>query len=123
MLFPTIDLFCGKSRARSDWTYVQSDLALHFPLIFHYYLFKKSDPMPVKTLYHTIPTFNDPKEEGFGRHFRKEENAGNEQFVLFLSVFPILSKREIITIATFNFSSANAYNLNQSKKLSFGVEF
>ena len=28
------------------------------------------------TLYHTIPTFNDPKEEGFGKHCRKKRNAG-----------------------------------------------
>ena len=29
------------------------------------------------TLYHTVPTFNNPKEEGFGKKLGKEENAGN----------------------------------------------
>ena len=29
------------------------------------------------TLYHTILTFKDPKEEGFGKHWEKRENAGN----------------------------------------------
>ena len=35
LLFETIDSFCGVCRARSACTYVQSDLALHSPLIYH----------------------------------------------------------------------------------------
>ena len=46
------------------------------------------------TLYHTIPTFNDPVKEGFGKHWEKEkmlvknivgkgENAGNQHFLHF----------------------------------------
>ena len=35
----------------------------------------------------TIPTFNDPKEEGFGKHYGKGENAGNQHFLLFPSCF------------------------------------
>ena len=31
--FVTLDIFCGVSRERPDWTYVQSDLALHTQLI------------------------------------------------------------------------------------------
>ena len=37
-------------------------------------------------------------------------------------MFPTLSKREIIILATFNFTSANAFNFVQSKILSFGKE-
>ena len=29
------------------------------------------------SLYHAIPTFNDPKEEGFGKYHGKGENACN----------------------------------------------
>ena len=42
------------------------------------------------TLYHTIPTFNDPKEEAFGKHCGKRRNDGNQHFLLFpktISIF------------------------------------
>ena len=46
------------------------------------------------TLYHTIPTFNDPKEEGTGKHWGgKGENAGNQHFLLFPSMFSALSRQ------------------------------
>ena len=69
------------------------------------------------TLYHTIPTFDNPKRASFQKHrgkrrlwktVGKAENAG---------INP--SKREII-ILTFNLSSANAFNLDQAKILLFG---
>ena len=37
-------------------------------------------------------------------------------------MFPTLSKREIIILQAFNLSSANAFNLDWSKVLSFGKE-
>ena len=37
-------------------------------------------------------------------------------------MFPTLSKSEIIILATFNLSSANAFNLDQSRSLLFGKE-
>ena len=37
-------------------------------------------------------------------------------------MFSTLSKTEIIIVATFNMSSANALNLAQSKTLSFGKD-
>ena len=40
--FITINLFCGEWRARSDCTYVQSDLALHSPLPYYLTRQKKS---------------------------------------------------------------------------------
>ena len=39
------------------------------------------------TLYHTIPTFDNPKEEGFGNTVGKQENAGKQHFVLFPQCF------------------------------------
>ena len=39
------------------------------------------------TLYHTIPTFNDPEEEGFENIAGKGENAGNQHFLLFPQCF------------------------------------
>ena len=49
----------------------------------------------------------------------KGENAGNLHFLL-LPVFSTLSKRKHITLATFNLSSTNAFNLVMSKILSSG---
>ena len=40
------------------------------------------------TIHLTIPTVNTPEEEAFGRQFRgKEENAGNQHFLLFPQCF------------------------------------
>ena len=52
----------------------------------------------------------------------KGENAVNQHFLLFPQCFLTLSKKEIIILATFNFSSANAFNLVTSKILLFGKE-
>ena len=74
-------------------------------------------------LYHTIPTFNDPKEEGLGKHCGKGENPGNQHFLLLPTVFSALSKRKILILATFNLSYANAFNLVTSKKkVLFGIQ-
>ena len=39
------------------------------------------------TLYHTIPTFNDPEEGAYRKHCGKGENAGNQHFLLFPQCF------------------------------------
>ena len=62
------------------------------------------------TLYHTITTFNNPIEKGFGKH------CGNPHFLLF-PVSSTLSKREIIILAMLNLSSANAINLDGHIKI------
>ena len=49
----------------------------------------------------------------------KEENAWLPAFSPFLTVFSTLSNTEILILAAFNLSSANALNLLQSRKLSF----
>ena len=73
----------------------------------------------ILTLYHTIPTFNNPEEEGFGKHCWKRRKCWLPAFSPFPTVFSALSKREIVTLATFDLSSANALNLVMSKILSF----
>ena len=50
----------------------------------------------------------------------KGENAGNQHFLLFPQCFLLLSKREIIILAMFHLSSANAFTLVTSTILSFG---
>ena len=75
----------------------------------------------VLTLYHTIPTFNDP-EEGFGKHCGKRRKCWQPAFSAFPTVFSLLSKREIIILALFNLLSEKAFNLITSKILLFGKE-
>ena len=45
-------------------------------------------------LEHTIQTFNDPNKECLENTVGKGENAGNQVFSPFPTVFSILSKRE-----------------------------
>ena len=52
----------------------------------------------------------------------KGENAGNQHFLLFPQGFLALLKTEIIILATFNLLSANAFNLDQYRILSFGKD-
>ena len=76
------------------------------------------------TLSNTIPNFNDPLTRRTFENIvgEKGENAGNQYFLLFHSIFSNLSKREICILATLNFSSANAFNLVRALVLSFGKE-
>ena len=70
------------------------------------------------TLYHTVLTLNNPKEEGFGKHCGKRIKCWYPAFSLFPTVFSTLSKKEILILATFILSSANAFDLVTSKLLS-----
>ena len=65
------------------------------------------------TLYHTIPTSNDPMEDGFGNTVGKGKISGNH---IFSTVFSNPSQREIIITTAFNLSSANAFNSDLSNK-------
>ena len=71
---------------------------------------------------HTISTFYDPENEfkAFENIVGKRENAGNQYFSPFPTMFSTQSEREIIISATLNLSSANAFNLDQSEILPFG---
>ena len=52
----------------------------------------------------------------------KRENDGNQHFLLSPQFFSTLSQTEIIIVATLNLSSANPFNLYQTKILSSGKE-
>ena len=58
------------------------------------------------------------KMKAFENTVGKGENAGNH----FSTMFSTLSRGSFNILAMFNLSSANAYNLNHSKILSFGAE-
>ena len=74
------------------------------------------------TLYHTIQTFKDPYEKDFGKHCGKRGKRWYPAFSPFPTVFSTLLKREIIILAMFKFSSADAFNLVMSKILLFGKD-
>ena len=74
------------------------------------------------TLYHTIPTVDDPNEGGFRKHCRKRRKCWQPASSPFPTVFSTLSKREIVILAKFTMSSASAFNLVTSRILSFGKE-
>ena len=61
------------------------------------------------------------KKKALENTVERGENAGNQHF-LFFPVFSSLWKREIIILAMFNLSSANAFNLITSKILLFSKE-
>ena len=92
-----------------------------FPTMFSKAIFRQVRPKlrlygKELTLYYAIPSFNDPKKEAFENIMGKGENAGNEHFFPFPTMFSIRPKTEIIISATFNLSSAYALNLVQSEK-------
>ena len=81
-----------------------------------FYLFSNG----VLMLCHTILTFNDLKKKALESTVGKEDDAGKQHFLLFPQCFPTLSQSEIVILAMFNLSSANAFNLVMSKNLFFG---
>ena len=75
------------------------------------------------TLYHTIKRqFNDPVKEAFWKHCRKRRKCWEPAFSPFPTMFSTLSKTNFNFSPAFILSSANAFNLDQSKILSFGKE-
>ena len=67
----------------------------------------------LKALYHTIPFLTTLVGKG--------ENAGNQHFILFPQCFLRVPK-QVSIIQYHVLSSANAFNLDQSKILLFGKE-
>ena len=67
------------------------------------------------TLYHTITTFNDPDKDAFWKHCGKGENAGNQHFLLFPTIFSTLPKRNFSLPFTFILSFENAFNLDRPR--------
>ena len=54
---------------------------------------KQFENIALGPIYHTIPAYNDPTEEGFGKHCGKGVNAGNQHLLLFPQCF-LLYQRE-----------------------------
>ena len=52
----------------------------------------------------------------------KGENAGNQHFLFLPQCFQPYQRQKIIVLSTLILLSANAFNLDQSKMLSFGKE-
>ena len=63
------------------------------------------------------------RKKSFANIVEKGENAGNQHFLLFPQCFFYPSKIKFqVLIHTFELSSANAFNLDRFKILSFGKE-
>ena len=75
------------------------------------------------TLYHIIPTFKDPglTKNTFENIVGKGENAGYQHFLLFPQCFQP-HQTEIMISNTLMLSSANAFNFDLAKFLSFGQQ-
>ena len=69
------------------------------------------------TNYNTIFTLNDPEKETFRKHCGKPRKCWLPAFPPFPTMFSTLSLTEIIILATYNLSSASAFNLVLSKNL------
>ena len=72
------------------------------------------------TLYHTIPTFNDSKEEGFRKHFGKRKNTSNKHFFPFPIMFCTVPKTSYNLSVAFILLSVSSLNLDWSNILLFG---
>ena len=73
-------------------------------------------------LYYTILILTTIKKKALENTTGKRENGGYQHFLLCLKCFFTQWRREIIILATYKLSSANAFNLVTSKILSFGKE-
>ena len=72
------------------------------------------------TLYRTILTFHDLRKKAFEDILRKEENARNQHFLPFPTMFSSFPKINFKFSVAFDLSSANTFNLDMSKILLFG---
>ena len=73
----------------------------------------------VLTRYHTISTFNDPVQEAFWKHCGKRRTYWLPAFSPFPTFFSIRPKTNFNLSVTVILSSAYAFNLDQSRILSF----
>ena len=71
------------------------------------------------TLYQAIP-FNDLEKKPFENNVGKGENAGNQHFLLFPTMFSTLPSINFSFLVTLMLPYANDFNFDQSKILSFG---
>ena len=70
------------------------------------------DSLKYLMFYRTVPIINGPEEKHlFENNVGKEEKAGYQHFLIFPSMFSLLTIREIITKAGIHLASANVFNL------------
>ena len=62
------------------------------------------------------------RRKAFENIVGKGENAGSKHFLLFPTMFSTLPNQNFNFLVTFILSSANAFNLDGSKILSYGKE-
>ena len=119
---------CSKFKGFSDDTFLLSKMARFFFQRRESILEKEKmlvsifSPFPKMflTLSYKILTFIDPIIRGLLKTLWEKEKW--PAFSSSPTIFSILSQREIIILAAFNLSSANAFNLVQSKISLFGKE-
>ena len=78
-------------------------------------------PHDCLTLYHTIPTFNDPEKEGL-ENSEKTRKCWLPAFSPFPTIIFTPAKTNFNFSVTFILSSPNALNLGKFKNLSLGKE-
>ena len=74
------------------------------------------------TLYHRIPTVNNPEKEAFWKQYGKRRKCWLPAFSHFLTMFSTLPKTNFISSLMFILLSANASDLDQSENLLFWKE-
>ena len=75
------------------------------------------------TLYHTILPFNDLEKEAFSKHCGKRRKSLYPAFSPFPTMFPTLPPPKNFNFSfSFTLLSANAFNLEQPKNMSFVKE-
>ena len=67
-----------------------------------------------------MTTFDELEEKAFENIVRKEENAGNQHFLLFPQCFLSFETQLLIFWVIFNLLTANAFSLGKPKILSSG---
>ena len=66
------------------------------------------------TLYHTMTTFDKLEKKPFENIAGKEENAGNQHFLLFPHCFLLWEKKKMLVISIFFFSHIVFYPLKDN---------
>ena len=65
-----------------------------------------------------MPSTPTPEKKPFGNIVEKRENAGNQHFIPFPTIFSIFTRKNYTISATNKLSSASAFNLGNAEILS-----
>ena len=89
---------------------------------FSYNVFKRPLIEGRLTHHHTIPTFDTPEKEALRKHGGKRRKSWLPAFSFFSTMFSTLHKTNFKFSVTLILSSANIFDLDKPKILSFGNE-